>query len=226
MKFGTLVVQTLKFIKMSKLITLKSIAFRWRPFKVNICCAYHKPVAQHGHISSPRSLHPGTSPEKPDRDSKRNGIKCPRSPTNIGADSQKPSPWKRLTRQTSLLWRSTETSVSTCKGPMVQQSKGLGPAKLEASLDGRTRVYRPRNERFAMNCVLEVDNFGEGSVMMWSPISYAEKLNWCTPTATLAPLDTEMRFWHHTCFPQWTSVGKFFSKTTLGCTQLVLLLTF
>jgi len=79
-------------------------------------------VTQHGHISIPRSLHPGTSPEKPDRDSKRNSIKYPRSPTNIGTDSQKPSPWKRLcTHQTSLLWRSTETSESTCKGPMVQE---------------------------------------------------------------------------------------------------------
>jgi hypothetical protein len=42
--------------------------------------------------------------------------------------------------------------------------------------DGRTRVYRRRNEGFARNCVLEVDNFGEGSVMMWGAISYAEKL--------------------------------------------------
>ena len=61
-----------------------------------------------------------------DRDSKRNSIKCPRSPTNIATDSQRPSPLKRLTRQTSLIWRSTETSASTCKG---QQSKGLGPAR-------------------------------------------------------------------------------------------------
>jgi IS30 family transposase len=40
----------------------------------------------------------------------------------------------RVFHQTSLLWRSTETSASTCKGPMVQHSKGLGPGKLEASL--------------------------------------------------------------------------------------------
>ena len=33
-----------------------------------------------------------------------------------------------------------------------------------------------RNERFARNCVLEVDNFGGGSVMMWGAISYAEIL--------------------------------------------------
>ena len=62
--------------------------------------------------------------------------------------------------------------------------------------DGRTCVYRCRNERFASNCILEVDNFGGGSVMMWGAISYRtpEKLNWCTFQATLTPLDTEVRF--------------------------------
>jgi hypothetical protein len=41
--------------------------------------------------------------------------------------------------------------------------------------DGCTRVYRRRNERIARNCVLEVDNFGAGSVMMSGAISYARK---------------------------------------------------
>ena len=41
--------------------------------------------------------------------------------------------------------------------------------------DERICVYRRRNERFARNCVLEVDNFGRGSVMMWGTISYARK---------------------------------------------------
>ena len=41
--------------------------------------------------------------------------------------------------------------------------------------DGRTRVYRRRNARFARNCVLQVDNFVRGSVMMWGAISYAWK---------------------------------------------------
>ena len=59
--------------------------------------------------------------------------------------------------------------------------------------DGRTRVYRRRNERFERNCVLEVDNFGGGRVMMWGAITDAEKLNWCTSTTTLTPLDTKMR---------------------------------
>jgi hypothetical protein len=31
---------------------------------------------------------------------------------------------------------STETSASTCNGPMVQQSKGLGPAKLTGGESG------------------------------------------------------------------------------------------
>jgi hypothetical protein len=35
-----------------------------------------------------------------------------------------------------------------------------------------------------------------------------------------------MRFWHQTCCPQWTSTGMFFSTTTLGRTQFVLLLVF
>ncbi len=38
--------------------------------------------------------------------------------------------------------------------------------------DGRQRVYRRRNERFANNCVLEVDRFGGGSVMVCGAISY------------------------------------------------------
>lgn len=38
--------------------------------------------------------------------------------------------------------------------------------------DGRQRVYRRRNERFADNCVAEFDRFGGGSVMVWGAISY------------------------------------------------------
>jgi hypothetical protein len=41
--------------------------------------------------------------------------------------------------------------------------------------DGCIRVYKRRNERLAGNCVLEVDNFGGGSVKMWGAISYARK---------------------------------------------------
>jgi hypothetical protein len=40
--------------------------------------------------------------------------------------------------------------------------------------DGRTRVYRRRNEKFARNCALKVYNIGGGSVMIWGGISYAE----------------------------------------------------
>ena len=35
-----------------------------------------------------------------------------------------------------LIWCSNETSASTCNGPMVQQSKGLGPAKLTGGESG------------------------------------------------------------------------------------------
>lgn len=41
--------------------------------------------------------------------------------------------------------------------------------------DGRARVYRRRNERFANNCIQEVDRFGGGSVMMWAAISHTGK---------------------------------------------------
>ena len=37
--------------------------------------------------------------------------------------------------------------------------------------DGRTRVYIRRGERFQRNCVLQVDRFGGGGVMMWAAIS-------------------------------------------------------
>ena len=39
----------------------------------------------------------------------------------------------------------------------------------------KTCVYRCRNERFARNCVLEVDNFSEGSVMMCGVIFCARQ---------------------------------------------------
>ena len=38
--------------------------------------------------------------------------------------------------------------------------------------DGRQRVYRRDNERFAPNCVRQVDRFGGGSVMVWGAMSY------------------------------------------------------
>jgi hypothetical protein len=71
---------------------------------------------------------------------------------------------------------------------MLQQSKGLENLQnwrrvwfsdesrfMLQIRHGCTRVYRRRNARFARNCVLEVYNFGGGSVMMWGAISYARK---------------------------------------------------
>ena len=34
--------------------------------------------------------------------------------------------------------------------------------------DGRFRIYRRHNERYATNCVLHHDRLGGGSVMVWS----------------------------------------------------------
>lgn len=41
--------------------------------------------------------------------------------------------------------------------------------------DGRVRVYRRRGERNQPNCVVEVDNFGGGSVMVWAGVSMHTK---------------------------------------------------
>ena len=217
---------------MAKFITLKSIAFRWRHFKVNICCDQVLLACNTARThQQPGLLHSGTSPEKLERDSKRNSIKCPRSPTNIGTDRQKLSPWKRLTRHTSLIWRSTETLASTCKDPMVQQSKGLGPAKLEASLVQRWIRIHAAEKIWPYTCLQtpewEVRKKLRPSAMRstisaeevwWCGMPYPtpEQINWCTSPATLTALDTKMRFWHHTCCPQWTSVGKFSARQRLA----------
>lgn len=41
--------------------------------------------------------------------------------------------------------------------------------------DGRRRVYRRRNERYADSCVIERDRFGGGSVMVWGGIAYGRR---------------------------------------------------
>ena len=44
-----------------------------------------------------------------------------------------------------------------------------------SSADGRQRVYRRRNERYAQCCVLERNRFGGGSVMVWGAINHRFK---------------------------------------------------
>ena len=41
--------------------------------------------------------------------------------------------------------------------------------------DGRARVYRARGERFNENCVVEIEPFGGGSIMMFAGISMHTK---------------------------------------------------
>lgn len=43
--------------------------------------------------------------------------------------------------------------------------------------DGRARVYRRQNERFADSCVQEHDRFGGGSVMIWGGITARRRTN-------------------------------------------------
>jgi hypothetical protein len=131
-----------------------------------------------------------------------------------------------------------------CKG---QQSKGLGPARCNRvrgwDLQNWRRVWliqrwikiHAAEKRWPYTCLQTPEWEVRKELRPWGrqfrrrtcdDVGCHILLNWCTSSAILAPLDTDMRFWHHTCCPQWTSVGKFFSTTTLGRTQLWLLLTF
>lgn len=46
--------------------------------------------------------------------------------------------------------------------------------------DGRIHVYRCRNERYAQNCVVEVDNFGGSSVTMLAAYHTLDEHSWYT----------------------------------------------
>jgi hypothetical protein len=154
MKFGTLVVQTLKFLKMSQFITLKSIAFRWRHFKSQYllcptltcstgriclgidsinrqirscgilphscswaCCSSCR-VCGTGWLAcntarthqQPKIATSGyfTRETGPWQQEKQHQIS---QVSDEYRQSQKQSPWKRLTRQTSLLWN-TEINIT------------------------------------------------------------------------------------------------------------------
>jgi hypothetical protein len=91
---------------------------------------------------------------------------------------------------------------------------------MQQKRDDRTCVYRRRNEIFARNSVLEVDNFGGGSLMMWGAISSAQKTQMVPISGNLSAMRYRYEVLTPHMLPQWTSVGTLFS------TQLVLLLTF
>ena len=91
----------------------------------------------------------------------------------------------------------------------------------------RACVYRRRNERIARNCVLQVDNFVGGSVIMWGAISYARK----THLVRIPGYLSAARYRDEVLTPHMLPAMNlrrevFTSTTTLGRTQLVLLLTF
>ena len=54
--------------------------------------------------------------------------------------------------------------------------------------DGRKRVYRRKNERYADACVIERDRFGGGSVMVWWAIAHGFKSPLVTVDGTLTTL--------------------------------------
>ena len=51
--------------------------------------------------------------------------------------------------------------------------------------DGRARVYRRQNERYADCCVQERDRFGGGSVMVWAGITSRRRTNLVFVDSTL-----------------------------------------
>ena len=64
--------------------------------------------------------------------------------------------------------------------------------------DDRTRVYRRPNERFARNCILDVDNFGGGSVVVWGAIFYGRK----TQLVHIPGYLSAARYWDEVLTPQ------------------------
>jgi hypothetical protein len=91
--------------------------------------------------------------------------------------------------------------------------------------DGRIRVYRRKNERFANNCGVEVDRFGGGSVMMWGAITYNRR----TPLILVPGILTAQRYRDEILQPHLLPVintQRFFSTTTPDRTQHVPLSTF
>ena len=135
---------------------------------------------------------------------------CPWSPTNIGTDSRKRlrenglrarRPYfgavlRRRHRLARVRWcnRVRDCDLQNWRRVWLSDEWRFMLQKR----NGSTRVYRRQNERIARNCVLQVDNFVGGKWWCGVPYPTPEKLNWCTSTATLAPFDTEIRFWHHT----------------------------
>jgi hypothetical protein len=91
--------------------------------------------------------------------------------------------------------------------------------------NGRTCVYRRRNDRFARNCVLEVDNFGGESVMIWGAIIYARKSQLVHIPGNLSAARYRDEVLTPHILPAMNLRRGIFDTTTLGRTQLVLLLT-
>lgn len=92
--------------------------------------------------------------------------------------------------------------------------------------DGRMPVYRRKYERFANNCVIEVDRFGGGSVIMWGAISYNQRTPLVLVPGNKLRKGIATRSSSLIFFQSSTSRERFFSTTTRDRTQHVLLWTF
>jgi hypothetical protein len=141
-------------------------------------------------------------------------------------------------RQTTIFWSHLGETKSTCTGQMVQHVRNWTLRNwrriwfsdesrfMLQHRDGCICVYRRKNEGFANNCVVEVDRFGGGIVMMWGAITYNRR----TPLILVPGNLTAQRYRDEILQPHLLPVintqTEVFSTTTPDRTQHVLLSTF
>ena len=105
--------------------------------------------------------------------------------------------------------------------------QGSDGAKLEASLVRRWIKIHAAEKRWPHTCLQTPEWEVRKELRPWGRQFRRRKCDEVgCHIAFPEKLDKEMRFWHHTSCPKWTSIGRFFSTTTLGRTQLVLFLIF
>ena len=76
--------------------------------------------------------------------------------------------------------------------------------------DGRTRVYRRRGERYAPNCVQQVDRFGGGSVMVWAGIHHGGRTALVHVAGTLTGIRYRDEILQHHVIPHMNVNGGMF----------------
>lgn len=85
---------------------------------------------------------------------------------------------------------------------------------------------KAENERFANNCVVDVDRFGEGNVLMWDAISHNQRTSLVIVPDNLPAQRYRDEILSLIFFQSSTRRERFFSTTTQCRTEHVLLSTF